>query len=95
MAAADHDGIILYHATDTGNPYGGITTLMDLLEVEARLAAEREALIAALAAIPLLWLVRWIGTGSPVRATPRRQPRSVSIANITWSVPSTLVTRGS
>lgn len=32
VAAADHDGIILYHATDTGNPYGGITTLMDLLD---------------------------------------------------------------
>jgi L-fucose isomerase-like protein len=39
VAAADHDGIILYHATDTGNPYGGITTLMDLLD-PARLNVE-------------------------------------------------------
>ena len=31
VAASDHDGVILYHATDTGNPYGGIATLMDLL----------------------------------------------------------------
>ncbi len=39
VAAADHDGVILYHATDTGNPYGGITTLMDLLD-PARLNVE-------------------------------------------------------
>lgn len=32
VAAADHDGVILYHATDTGNPYGGISTLMALLD---------------------------------------------------------------
>jgi L-fucose isomerase-like protein len=32
VAAADHDGVILYHATDTGTPYGGISTLMALLD---------------------------------------------------------------
>ena len=32
VAAADHDGIVLYHATDTGNPYGGIATLLALLD---------------------------------------------------------------
>ncbi len=38
-AAGDHDGVILYHATDTGDPYGGISTLLDLLD-PARLNVE-------------------------------------------------------
>lgn len=34
----------------------------------------RWAVVAALAAVPLLWLVRWLGCGSPVRATPLDLP---------------------
>jgi len=34
----------------------------------------RWAVVATLAAVPLLWLVRWLGTGSPVRATPLDLP---------------------
>ncbi len=32
------------------------------------------AVIAALAAVPLLWLVRWLGHGSPVRVNPLNPP---------------------
>lgn len=34
----------------------------------------RWAVVAALGAIPLLWLVRWVGHGSPTRATPLDWP---------------------
>lgn len=34
----------------------------------------RWAVIAALVAVPLLWLVRWLGYGSPVRASPLNLP---------------------
>ncbi len=34
----------------------------------------RWAIAAALVAVPLLWLVRWLGLGSPVRATPLDLP---------------------
>jgi putative inorganic carbon (HCO3(-)) transporter len=42
----------------------------------------RWALIAALSAIPLLWIVRWIGTGSPVRATPVDLPILILLAMV-------------
>ncbi|MFN2244495.1 MAG: O-antigen ligase family protein [Anaerolineae bacterium] len=42
----------------------------------------RWALIVALAAIPLLWLVRWMGTGSPVRATPVDLPILILLAMV-------------
>ena len=42
----------------------------------------RWALIAALAAVPLLWLVRWIGTGAPVRATPVDLPLLILLAMV-------------
>ena len=32
------------------------------------------AIAAALAAIPVLWLIRWLGCGSPIRATPLDLP---------------------
>ena len=32
------------------------------------------AICAALAAIPMLWLIRWVGYGSPIRATPLDLP---------------------
>jgi len=34
----------------------------------------RWAICAALAAIPTLWLIRWVGSGSPIRATPLDLP---------------------
>ncbi|MFL7808806.1 MAG: hypothetical protein AB8I80_09265, partial [Anaerolineae bacterium] len=42
----------------------------------------RWALIVALAAIPLLWLARWMGTGSPVRATPVDLPILILLAMV-------------
>lgn len=34
----------------------------------------RWAVMAALATVPLLWLIRWLGEGSPVRASPLNLP---------------------
>ena len=49
------------------------------------------AIVAALAAIPALWLVRWLGFGSPIRATPLDLPLLILLLMVPVGVWAALI----